>query len=119
MSPLNQSSRSFQQRGNINKWPYQSSSLPANQNISSETPEKQSQVQSSAQPSTIKAPDTQQLTSRSLTKQEPVEDSSQLALILVKLNELEAIKTHLTTIDIRLNLLQPQTSHIATVTQRS
>ena len=76
-----------------------------NQNISSKPQEEQSQAQSPAQHSTIKVPDTQRPTSRSLPKKEPVEDSSQLTLILAKLNELEAIKTHLTTIDTRLNLL--------------
>ena len=49
----------------------------------------------------------------------PVEDSSQLSLILAKLNELDDIKTHLTTIDTRLNLLQPQTEPLTTVAKRS
>ncbi len=45
--------------------------------------------------------------------------TSQLALILSKLAELDAIKQHLTTIDTRLNILQPHLSHDGSVAQRS
>jgi len=50
---------------------------------------------------------------------ETVAELSQLDLILAKLTELETIKTHLNTIDTRLNLLQPPSTHSATVAQRS
>ena len=119
MSSQKRTSRTFQQRGSINKRPSQFSSLLDNQNNSSATQKEQRQAQSSAQYSTCKAPDTHHPTPCSLPKVEPVEDSSQLVLILAKLNELELIKTHLTTIDTRLNLLQPQLLHIATMAQCS
>ena len=45
--------------------------------------------------------------------------SSQLELILAKLTELDAIKTHLNTIDTRLNLLQPPSIYSTTVAQHS
>ena len=49
----------------------------------------------------------------------PAADSSQLALILSKFAELDAIKTHLNTIDTHFNLLQSQLIQVGLVAQRS
>jgi len=56
---------------------------------------------------------------RSSSVEKPVAPDTQLTLILAKLNELDAIKSHLITIDTRIDLLQSQTSPIGMVAQRS
>ncbi len=54
-----------------------------------------------------------------LSVEAPVAASSQLAFILSKLAELDAIKTHLNTIDMRLNLLQLLPNQVGLVAQCS
>jgi len=63
----------------------------------------------------------QVLTSPTINRAEPVAAPSQLNIILAKLIELDAIKTHLTNIDQHLDLLQPNPnpSTIGLVAQRS
>ncbi len=111
--------RSFQQRGNDNKRPFQSSPLLEHQYISSDPPEAPNTEHPLDQPSNSMSLDTQHPTQRKTYQMKPVEDPSQLSLILAKLNELDDIKTHLNTIDTRLNLLQPQIEHLTTVAKRS
>ena len=50
---------------------------------------------------------------------ESADSTSQLALILTKLNELDVIKSHLNALDTRINLLQPQPINTGMVAQRS
>jgi len=54
-----------------------------------------------------------------LPAEESADTSSQLAIILAKLSELDDIKTYLYTINNRLNLLQLQLLNQGSVTQRS
>ena len=54
-----------------------------------------------------------------LSAEKPITESSQLTLILAKLNELDDIKTHLHTLDTRLNLFQSSPLNIGMVAQRS
>ncbi len=49
----------------------------------------------------------------------PVAVDSQLAIILAKLNELDVIKTHLHTIDHRLDILQTPPNTLVPAVQRS
>ena len=68
----------------------------------------------SIQPANLEQPT---LTNRSVSK--AGDQVASLDLILFKLSELDAIKTHLNTIDLRLNQLQPQPNIKGSVAQRS
>ncbi len=72
------------------------------------------EVDMSIQPANLEQPT---LTNRSVSK--AGDQVASLDLILSKLSELDAIKTHLNTIDLRLNQLQPQSNIKGSVAQRS